>query len=188
MSTSPTCRARWPGPIGFCAREGDYSLLDADWDSIVWHSRDSTRMRRVLAAWDVHLVDPDLPRRLMGLLRGAGFAVSHRAAIPLLNTGHDPNTYSAGLIGFIIAFVPGHQSLTDTNVQAWADDPTTPMLSPCMKMHLANGRTPFGRRGRVRSARDARQVSRHWSAGKVRCAAVDTARASGCFTRWAMTG
>ena len=104
---------------------GRLLVLDTDWDSIVWHCRDSARMRRVLAAWDEHLVDPYLPRRLTGLLRGAGFVVSHRAAIPLLNTGYDPDTYSAGLIGFIIAFVPGHHRLTDTDVQAWADDLTS---------------------------------------------------------------
>ena len=104
---------------------GRLLVLDTDWDSIVWHSRDSTRMRRVLAAWDEHLVDPYLPRRLTGLLRSGGFAVSHRAVIPLLNTGYDPNTYSAGLIGFISAFVPGHHGLTDTDVQTWADDLTS---------------------------------------------------------------
>lgn len=103
---------------------GRLLVLDTDWDSIVWHSSDSTRMRRVLAAWDEHLVDPYLPRRLPRLLRSAGFAVSHRAAIPLLNTGYDPNTYSAGLIGFMIGFVPGHHGLTDADVQAWADDLT----------------------------------------------------------------
>jgi arsenite methyltransferase len=104
---------------------GRLLVLDTDWDSIVWHSRDSTRMRRVLAAWDEHLVDPYLPRRLARLLRGAGFVVSHCAAIPLLNTSYHSDTYSAGLIGFITAFVPGHHSLTDTDVQAWADDLTS---------------------------------------------------------------
>ena len=79
---------------------GGLLVLDTDWDSIVWRSGDHDRMRRVLAAWDRHLADPYLPRRLTGLLEEAGFSVTHRSAIPLLNAGYDPDTYSAGPIGF----------------------------------------------------------------------------------------
>ena len=79
-------------------------------------------MERVLTAWDEHLVDPHLPRRLRPLLQGAGFTITQRAAIPLLNTSYDPNTYSAGLIGFVTSFVPGRQGLTEADARAWADD------------------------------------------------------------------
>jgi ubiquinone/menaquinone biosynthesis C-methylase UbiE len=101
---------------------GRLLVLDTDWGSIVWHSGDAGRTRRVLAAWDEHLVDPYLPRRLTRLLSGAGFSVARREAIPLLNAGYDPNTFSAGLMGFITAFVPGRQGLTEADVQAWAED------------------------------------------------------------------
>jgi arsenite methyltransferase len=101
---------------------GRLLILDTDWDSIVWHSRDLERMRRVLTAWDEHLVDPYLPRRLTRLCEAAGLTVTERTAIPLLNAGYDQNTYSAGLIGFIAAFVPGRQGLTEADATAWADD------------------------------------------------------------------
>jgi ubiquinone/menaquinone biosynthesis C-methylase UbiE len=101
---------------------GRLLVLDTDWDSIVWRSGDADRMRRVLATWDQHLVDPYLPRRLTGLLTGAGFTVTHRAALPLLNAGYRADSYSAGLIGFISAFVPGRDELTTAEVNAWADD------------------------------------------------------------------
>ena len=97
-------------------------VLDSDWGSIVWRSGDAERMRRVLAAWDEHLVDAHLPQRLAGLLSAAGFSIARRAAIPLLNAGYDPNTYSAGLIGFITAFVPGRQGLTEDDARDWAED------------------------------------------------------------------
>ncbi len=101
---------------------GRLLVLDTDWGSIVWHSGDARRTRRVLAAWDEHLVDPHLPRRLTRLLSDAGFSVARREAIPLLNVGFDPNTFSAGLMGFITAFVPGRQGLTEADAQAWAKD------------------------------------------------------------------
>jgi hypothetical protein len=36
----------------------------------------------------------------------------------LLNAGYDPNTYSAGLIGFITAFVRGRQGLSECDATA----------------------------------------------------------------------
>jgi ubiquinone/menaquinone biosynthesis C-methylase UbiE len=101
---------------------GRLLVLDTDWDSIVWHSRDPARMRRVLTAWEQHLVDPHLPRSLSGALRAAGFAVATPTVLPLFNHGYDTTTYSAGLIDIIARFVPGRDDLTTDHARAWADD------------------------------------------------------------------
>jgi arsenite methyltransferase len=101
---------------------GRLLVLDTDWESIVWRSSDDDRMRNVLAAWDEHLADPHLPRRLTELLTQAGFTVTHRSAIPLFNAGYDPGTFSAGLIGVIAAFVPGRAGVTAADANAWAED------------------------------------------------------------------
>jgi arsenite methyltransferase len=103
---------------------GRLLVLDTDWDSIVWHSRDPERMRRVLAAWEAHLVHPDLPRRLTGLLEDAGFVVQDRSVLTILNAGHDTETYSAGSIGVVGAYVAEH-GMTREEVDAWALDLTT---------------------------------------------------------------
>jgi arsenite methyltransferase len=103
---------------------GRLLILDTDWDSLVWRCTDRTLMRRILTAWDEHLADPHLPQRLTGLLTDAGFTVTHRAAVPLLNTVYNADTFSAGLVGFISAFVPGRHGLTETDVQAWVADVT----------------------------------------------------------------
>jgi arsenite methyltransferase len=101
---------------------GRLLVLDTDWDSVVWHSRDPARMRRVLAAWDEHLVDPYLPRRLGRLLTDAGLRVTRRAVVPILNAGYDRDTYSANLVAFISRFVPGRQGLAEAEARAWAED------------------------------------------------------------------
>jgi SAM-dependent methyltransferase len=103
---------------------GRLLVLDTDWDTIAWRSSDADRMRKILAAWDEHLADPYLPRRLTSLLIQAGFTVTHRSAIPLFNAGYDPRTFSACLIGFIAAFVPGRAGVTAADVNAWAEDLT----------------------------------------------------------------
>jgi arsenite methyltransferase len=101
---------------------GRLLILDTDWDSLVWHSSDRERMRRVLAAWDEHLADPYLPRSLTRQLEEAGFTVTARNVLPVLNAGYDENTLSAGLIGLIAAFAPGRQGVSDADATAWADD------------------------------------------------------------------
>jgi arsenite methyltransferase len=101
---------------------GRLLVLDTDWDTIAWRSSDADRMRKILAAWDEHLADPYLPRRLTSLLTRTGFTVTQRSAIPLFNAGYDTDTFSAGLIGFIAAFVPGRAGVTAADVNAWAED------------------------------------------------------------------
>ena len=64
---------------------GRLLILDTDWDSIVWHTTDRARMERVLVAWNEHLADPYLPRRLPRLLGEAGFSLETCLVIPLLN-------------------------------------------------------------------------------------------------------
>jgi arsenite methyltransferase len=101
---------------------GRLLILDTDWDSVVWHSSDRARMRRVLTAWDEHLADPHLPRRLGRLLTDAGFTVARRQVHPMLNAGYDANTFSAGVIGLVANFVPGRAGVTETEAQAWRAD------------------------------------------------------------------
>ncbi len=101
---------------------GRLLILDTDWDSLVWHSSDPARMRRVLTAWDEHLADPHLPRRLGRLLTGAGFTVARRHVHAILNAGYDPDTFSAGVIGLVAEFVPGRAGVTLAEAQAWRAD------------------------------------------------------------------
>ena len=60
-------------------------IFDTDWGSVVWHSSDADRMRRVLQAWEEHLAEPDLPRTLGTQLEAAGFAMESAAAVPMFD-------------------------------------------------------------------------------------------------------
>src|SRR5688572_20177839 len=101
---------------------GRLLVMDTDWDSTVWHSTDSDRMRRILLTWDQHLADPFLPRTLGGHLRRAGFEVEAPRVLPLLNAGYEAATYSGRLIPIVARFVTGRDGWTDAAVDGWVED------------------------------------------------------------------
>jgi ubiquinone/menaquinone biosynthesis C-methylase UbiE len=101
---------------------GRVLLVDTDWESAVWASRDDARMRRVLEVWGQHIPWPQLPRSLMQSMRQAGFQNVQVEVMPLLNTRFDANTYSAGMLEVIAAFVQGRDGLTAQQVADWQAD------------------------------------------------------------------
>jgi arsenite methyltransferase len=97
-------------------------ILDTDWDSVVWHAADRELHRRVMAAWEEHLVHPHLPCTLPGQLRRAGFRVIRRSLIPLFNPVYEQETYSVLTMETIARFVVDRQGLTAADVAAWMAD------------------------------------------------------------------
>jgi hypothetical protein len=82
-------------------------------------------MQRVLTAFDEHLADPHLPRRLPRLLRDAGFELTASEVVPMFNVGYRPDTFSSGLLPMIAAFVAGRGGVSEEEAKAWADDLTS---------------------------------------------------------------
>lgn len=101
---------------------GRVLILDTDWDSVVWHTADRDLHRRIMAAWDEHLVDPHLPAALPGHLRRAGFRVTTRSLVPLFNPTYDPDSYSVATIDTVGGYVRGRAGITDQDVADWAAD------------------------------------------------------------------
>jgi SAM-dependent methyltransferase len=97
-------------------------VLDTDWDSLVWHTRDRELHQRVIAAWEGHLVHPRLPRTLAGRLRRAGFEVTGQRVVVLFNPQLHAQTFSANMMELVAEFVTGRQGLTADDAQAWLAD------------------------------------------------------------------
>jgi arsenite methyltransferase len=101
---------------------GRVLVLDTDWDSLVWHTRDRALHEQIVAAWEEHLVHPRLPRTLAGLLRRAGFEVRDQRVIVLFNPQLHEQTYSANMMDLVARFVAGRHGLTEDDVATWLDD------------------------------------------------------------------
>ncbi|WP_028923827.1 methyltransferase domain-containing protein [Pseudonocardia acaciae] len=102
--------------------DGRALILDTDWDSLVWHTADRELHRRVVAAWEEHLVHPRLPRTLAGLLRRAGFHVTGQRVHVIFNPRLTDDSFSAGMMTAIARFVVGRQGLTEADASAWLAD------------------------------------------------------------------
>jgi arsenite methyltransferase len=101
---------------------GRVVLWDVDWATLSWHSADPERMRRVLDAWDEHLVHRSLPRTLAPALRAAGFADVAMQAHSFATASFDPDTYGAANVALIGNFVAGHNGVTQDEAAAWIDE------------------------------------------------------------------
>jgi arsenite methyltransferase len=97
-------------------------VWDTDWASVSWHSAHHARMRRVLDAWDEHLVHRSLPRTLAPALRSAGFDEVEVTAHTFATTRCDPETFGASIIPLIEDFAAGRQGLSEADVRDWASE------------------------------------------------------------------
>lgn len=101
---------------------GRVVLWDVDWATLSWHSADPGRMRRVLDAWDEHLVHRALPRTLAPAMRAVGFADVAMQAHSFATASFDPDTYGAANVALIGNFVAGHNAVTQDEATAWIDE------------------------------------------------------------------
>ena len=97
-------------------------IMDTDWGSLVWSAQDAERAKRIFTAWDAHLADPHLPRRLSQLLHGAGFEIVDSRVLPLLNTEYPAENYSHGMVSVIVPFVIRKGGVPKEEAKAWAED------------------------------------------------------------------
>ena len=101
-------------------RPGGLALVwDVDWATAWWHSNDAERMRRVLAAWEEHLVHPSLPRTLGARLRAAGFVDVAVAGHSFTTVSYDKESFAVAMLHMAADFVPGRNGVTGDEAAAW---------------------------------------------------------------------
>lgn len=98
---------------------GRVVLWDIDWPAVWWFSDDPERMRRVLHAWDEHLVHPGLPRTLAGAMRAAGFAGVHVQDHSFSSSTWDDDSYGGAILPLVAQFVAGRAGVTADEAAAW---------------------------------------------------------------------
>ncbi|MES0883244.1 methyltransferase domain-containing protein [Roseibium sp. SCP14] len=97
---------------------------DMHWDTIAWFSDHPERMRKVLDAWDHHLVERCIPAVLPPVLRGAGFQVEEIIPIPFSDAELRPDGLSNMMIHLIKPFVVKKGLISENEASDWADEQT----------------------------------------------------------------
>jgi arsenite methyltransferase len=99
--------------------DGRLLVWDIDWATVWWQSDDPARMRRVLQAWDEHLVHPSLPRTLGARLRAAGFVDVAVAGHSFASVDYDNESFAVAMLHMAADFVPGRNGVTGDEAAAW---------------------------------------------------------------------
>jgi len=97
-------------------------VLDTDWGSTVWNSRDPARMARVLEAWKLRYGNAHIGRVLPGALRRAGFAIERAEAVPIVELAASAEDYSGGQLQEVAKYIAGRKGEIAAEAQAWKDE------------------------------------------------------------------
>jgi hypothetical protein len=98
-------------------------LWDVDWETLSM-SGEPQRTRRVLDAWDTHLVHRSLPRALTSGLRKAGFAEIGMTGHSFVTNELTPQAYGGSLVAIVLKYLRDLDDFPDDDAQAWADEQT----------------------------------------------------------------
>lgn len=101
---------------------GRVCILDTDWRSCIWETRDRPSTNQLLHAWRDHFVHPDLPRRFRPLLVGAGLKFESVDAVPIVNTAMTEDAYSTGMVRVICRFLREHDEVDGDAVDRFEAD------------------------------------------------------------------
>ena len=101
---------------------GRVVILDTDWGSLVWNSRDEALMNRAIRLYTSSYADAFVPRTLSRRLVSAGFEITGRHTLTVLNWDPDSESYAQQSAGFLESFMEASSEFTEQDWKAWSDD------------------------------------------------------------------
>ena len=77
---------------------GRIAIVETDWSGAIINNLDQAMTDKIFDAWDLAVVNPNLPRRLGAILRRIGFGAQRVEAIPVLNASYSEHSFSANML------------------------------------------------------------------------------------------
>jgi arsenite methyltransferase len=101
---------------------GRIAIIETDWRSAIINASDPAMTRRIFDALDGAVVNPNLPRKLSGLLTGIGFSGLRVEAIPVLNASYSENSFSASMLKIFSSTAVKYEVITEKEAEIWMLD------------------------------------------------------------------
>ena len=101
---------------------GRIAIIETDWRGAIINATDPSMSRRIFDAWDSAVTNPNLPRKLSGMVTGLGFQGLRVEAIPVLNASYSENSFAANMLHNFSSTAAKHKAITEAEADAWVAD------------------------------------------------------------------
>lgn len=101
---------------------GRIVILDTDWGSLVWNSNTPDLMARAVEVYTRPYADAHVPRTLSRRLGAAGFRITGRDTLTVLNWTPGPDNYAALTASFLESIAAASEDFSEADWNAWVSD------------------------------------------------------------------
>ncbi|NNE63861.1 MAG: methyltransferase domain-containing protein [Gammaproteobacteria bacterium] len=101
---------------------GRLGIIETDWHGLVINGADYALTRKITDAWDATVPSPNLPPRLMPLLRQAGFKAISVQAIPIINASYNKSGYGASMIRYMAKNAVKQEFINQQKADQWTQE------------------------------------------------------------------
>ena len=101
---------------------GRMLILDTDWGSLIWNSRNQALMDRVMKLYTTPYANPYLPRSLSKQIIEAGFTSLEKHSFALLNWERSSDSYSQQTSEFVRQLIEKSSDFTKDDWHEWDQD------------------------------------------------------------------
>lgn len=98
---------------------GRVAVLETDWRGLLLNSPDQVMTRKMLDAWDTAVSSPNLPMKLIPMLKQQKFNAIKTEAIPLLSTSYSESNFSVSMLKFFSVYAVGNNAVTAEEARLW---------------------------------------------------------------------
>ena len=100
---------------------GRIAIIETDWRSAILNSPQPEITRKIFDAWDLAVVNSNLPRRLGPVLRRIGLSALRVEAIPVLNPSYSEHSFSAGMLENFTNSAVKQKLVTVAEAETWRE-------------------------------------------------------------------
>jgi arsenite methyltransferase len=98
---------------------GRVAIIETDWRGTVLNSLDHTMTRKILDAWDAAVSSPNLPVKLIPMLKNLKFNAIKTEAIPVINTSYSKVNFSSGMLKYFSTYAVKNNAVTAEEAELW---------------------------------------------------------------------